>query len=172
MWVRKARTLSVKVPAGIDEGDQIRLAGEGETGGRGGVPGDLYVQIHLRPHPIFKRDSDDLYCEMPLSFVNLALGGELEIPTLDGRAKLKIPPESQTERVFRLRGKGVRNVRSGRVGDLFCKVSAETPVNLTRRQKELLREFDEVTRSGGARHSPRESSWTDKLKSFFDDIVT
>ncbi len=165
--LRHTKTLSVKVPAGIDEGDQIRLAGEGQAGEHGGPPGDLYVEIHIQPHAIFRREGDDLYCEMPVHFSTLALGGELEIPTLDGRASLKIPPETQTEKVFRLRGKGVRSVRAGRVGDLYCRVTAETPVNLTERQKELLREFDCLTGEGGSRHNPREQSWLDKLKAFF-----
>ena len=169
--LRETKTLSVKVPAGVDEGDQIRLSGEGETGGRGGVPGDLYVQVRLKSHPIFKRDGNDLYCEMPVSFSTLALGGELEIPTLDGRARLKIPAESQTERVFRLKGKGVKNVRGGMVGELYCKISVETPVNLTRKQRAMIEELDRLIRGGGSRHSPRERGWTSKLKSFFDDIV-
>ena len=168
---QKTKTLSVKVPAGVDDGDQIRLAGEGESGGKGGVAGDLYVVIRLKPHPIFNREGNDLYCEMPVSFSVLTLGGELEVPTLGGRAILKIPAESQTEKVFRLRNKGVKNVRNGVVGDLYCKVSIETPVNLTKQQKERLREFETSINNGGARHSPRSSSWTDKLKSFFDDIV-
>ncbi|MFQ5995515.1 MAG: molecular chaperone DnaJ [Acidiferrobacterales bacterium] len=165
--VKHTKTLSVKVPAGVDEGDQIRLAGEGEAGEQGGPHGDLYVEIRIKPHPIFRREGDDLYCEMPVSFVTAALGGELEIPTLDGRANLKIPAGTQSEKLFRLRHKGVRNVRSPQVGDLYCRVSIETPVNLTERQKTLLREFDSVTRKGGARHNPREQSWLDKLKAFF-----
>ena len=164
--VQQTKTLSVKVPAGVDEGDQIRLSGEGEAGESGGPPGDLYVQMRLKPHPIFKREGDDLYCEMPLNFSTAALGGELEIPTLDGRANLKIPAGTQSEKLFRLRNKGVKNVRNSHVGDLYCRVSLETPVNLTVRQKELLKEFDELTREGGAKHNPREQSWIDKLKSF------
>jgi len=160
------KTLSVKVPAGVDEGDQIRLAGEGEAGEHGGPAGDLYVQVRLKPHDIFKRDGDDLHCEMPISFVMATLGGETEIPTLDGRAALKIPAGTQTGKVFRLRGKGVRNVRSGSLGDLYCHASVETPVNLNKRQKELLEEFEASLREGGARHSPREQSWVDRLKSF------
>ncbi|GMR19535.1 MAG: molecular chaperone DnaJ [Gammaproteobacteria bacterium] len=165
--VKHTKTLSVKVPAGVDEGDQIRLGNEGEAGENGGPAGDLYVQIRLKPHAIFQRDGDDLYCDMPVSFATATLGGELEIPTLDSRANLKIPAGTQSEKLFRLRGKGVRNVRSGHVGDLYCKLSVETPVNLTAKQKELLRELDELTREGGARHHPREQSWTDKLKGFF-----
>lgn len=170
--VQKTKTLQVKVPAGVDEGDQIRLAGEGEAAAGGGATGDLYVQIGLKPHSIFSRDGDNLYCEVPVSFSAATLGGSLGIPTLGGRANLKIPPESQSEQVFRLRGKGVRNVRNGAVGDLFCKMKVETPVNLTRKQKELLSEFDRLTGEGGDRHRPREGSWTGKLKSFFEDIVS
>ncbi len=164
--VKHTKTLSVKVPAGVDEGDQIRLAGEGESGENGGPSGDLYVQIHLKPHAIFKREGDDLHCEMPISFATATLGGDVEVPTLEGRANLKIPAGTQTSKVFRLRAKGVTNVRNGHVGDLYCHTSIETPVNLTKRQKELLEEFDVITREGGAKHSPREQSWVDKLKSF------
>jgi len=164
--VKHTKTLSVKVPAGVDEGDQIRLAGEGEVGENGGQSGDLYVQIHLKPHSIFKRDGDDLHCEMPISFAMATLGGDVEIPTLDGRATLKIPAGTQTDKMFRLRGKGVTNVRTGHEGDLYCHTSVETPVNLTKRQKELLEEFDALVRTGGARHYPREQSWMDKIKSF------
>ncbi|MHB1516046.1 MAG: molecular chaperone DnaJ [Acidiferrobacteraceae bacterium] len=167
--VRSDKTLSVKVPAGIDEGDQIRLAGEGEAGEHGGPPGDLYVQVKIKPHPLFRREGDDLHCEMPVSFVIAALGGEVGIPTLDGRANLKIPPETQSDKVFRLRGKGVRNVRGGQVGDLYCRLTIETPVKLTKRQKELLHEFDTLVREGGERHNPREQSWLDKIKSFFNE---
>lgn len=169
--VKHTKTLSVKVPAGVDDGDQIRLAGEGEAGEQGGPAGDLYVEIRIKPHPIFKREGDDLYCEMPVSFVTAALGGELEIPTLGGRASLKIPPETQTEKLFRLRGKGVKGVRSGHTGDLYCRVTVETPVNLTEHQKQLLSEFDRLTREGGARHNPREQSWLDRLKGFFSSSV-
>ena len=165
--IKKTKTLSVKVPAGVDDGDQIRLAGEGEAGENGGPAGDLYVQMSLKPHPIFSRQGDDLYCDMPVSFVTTSLGGELEIPTLSGRANIKIPAGTQSEKLFRLRGKGVKNVRSGHVGDFYCKVSVETPVNLTAKQRELLEEFAKLTREGGAKHSPREQSWTDKLKQFF-----
>ena len=169
--VQKTKTLQVKVPAGVDDGDQIRLAGEGQ-GSTTGNSGDLYVQIRIRQHPIFSRDGDNLYCEMPVSVAMSALGGEIEIPTLNGRAQLKIPSESQSERVFRLRSKGVRNVRSGEVGDLYCKIKLEIPVNLSRKQKDILREFDRALKEGGERHTPRESSWSDRLKSFFNDIVT
>jgi len=164
--IKASKTLSVKVPAGVDEGDQIRLAGEGEAGENAGTAGDLYVQVRLKPHDLFKRDGDDLHCEMPVSFATATLGGDIEIPTLDGRASLKIPTGTQTGKVFRLRGKGVRNVRSHATGDLYCHASVETPVHLNKRQKELLEEFEVSLREGGARHSPREQSWVEKLKSF------
>lgn len=165
--VRRNKTLSVKVPAGVDEGDQIRLSGEGEVGERGGPAGDLYVQIGLKAHPIFNREGDDLHFDMPIDFAIATLGGELEIPTLNGKAKLKIPAGTQSEKLFRLRGKGVRNVRNGHVGDLYCKISIETPVKLTGKQKELLKEFSVLTKEGGARHNPREQSWLGALKQFF-----
>jgi molecular chaperone DnaJ len=165
--VQKTKTLNVKVPPGVDEGDQIRLAGEGEAGEHGGPSGDLYVQVRLKPHPVFKREADNLYCEMPVSFATATLGGELEVPTLDGKASVKIPPGTQSEKTFRLRGKGVRNVRSGETGDLYCRVSVEVPVNLTARQKELLDEFDKLVQEGGARHSPRTQSWFDKIRELF-----
>lgn len=166
--VQKTKTLSVKVPAGVDQGDQIRLAGEGEAGEKGGPAGDLYVQVKLKSHDIFRREEDNLYCEMPISMTVATLGGELEVPTLDGRASIKIPAGTQSEKLFRLKGKGVKNVRSGRVGDLYCRVSLETPVNLTPAQEKLLKEFDDLIREGGARHNPRTDSWLDKIKHFFD----
>lgn len=171
--VKENKKLSVKIPAGVDEGDQIRLSGEGEGAGGGGVNGDLYVSVSLKTHSIFTRDGVDLHCTVPISYATLALGGELEVPTLEGRAKLKVPAGTQSGKMFRLRGKGVKNVRNaGFVGDLYCEVVVETPVNLTKRQKELLQELDETIHEGGSKHSPQESSWTDKIKSFFDDIVT
>ncbi len=165
--VNQHKTLSVKIPSGIDEGDRIRLSGEGEPGVNGGPAGDLYVQIHLKPHQVFQRDHDDLHCEMPVSCTPAALGGEIEIPTLDGMAKLKIPSETQTGKVFRLRAKGIKGVRSHNHGDLMCHVVVETPVNLTERQRELLREFDDISRSNSARHNPKAQSWMDKVKDFF-----
>ena len=168
--VKQHKTLSVKIPAGVDEGDRIRLAGEGEHGVNGGPPGDLYVQIHLRQHAVFTRDHNDLHCEMPICFTTAALGGEIEIPTLDGAAGIKIPPETQSGRVFRLRGKGIKGVRSHTHGDLMCHVVVETPVNLTERQKELLRELEESTgHDNGGKHNPRAKSWMDKVKEFFGD---
>jgi len=167
---KQHKTLSVKIPAGVDEGERLRLAGEGEHGVNGGPPGDLYVQIHLKQHPVFTRDHNDLHCEMPISFTTAALGGEIEIPTLDGAAAIRIPPETQSGRVFRLRGKGIKGVRGNTHGDLMCHVVVETPVNLTERQKELLRELEESTGSdNGAKHNPRAKSWMDKVKEFFGD---
>lgn len=165
----KRKTLSVKIPAGVDTGDRIRLTGEGEAGINGGPPGDLYVQVEVNDHPIFVRDGRHLYCEVPISFADAALGGELEVPTLDGRVKLKIPTETQTGKVFRLRGKGVTQVRGGGVGDLLCKVVVETPVKLTDKQKDLLREFKESL-NGSDRHSPKEKSWFDGVRDFFDGL--
>ena len=167
--VEDQKTLSVKVPAGVDTGDRIRLAGEGEAGQNGGPPGDLYVQVAVREHKIFSRDGRNLYCEVPISFSDAALGGELEVPTLDGRVKLKIPEETQTGRLFRLRGKGVTPVRGGAPGDLMCRVVVETPVNLSKKQKDLLREFhDSLEASGG--QAPKKESWFEGVKSFFDDM--
>ncbi|MDP2171676.1 MAG: molecular chaperone DnaJ [Rhodocyclaceae bacterium] len=165
--IKQHKTLSVKIPSGIDEGDRIRLSGEGEHGVNGGPPGDLYVQIHIKPHQVFQRDHDDLHCEMPVSFTAAALGGEIEIPTLDGVAKLKVPAETQTGKVFRLRGKGIKGVRSAAHGDLLCHVVVETPVSLTDRQKELLREFEEISQGNAATHHPKAQGWLDKVKDFF-----
>jgi molecular chaperone DnaJ len=168
--VTKEKTLSVKVPPGVDNGDRIRLAGEGEAGEKGGAPGDLYVEIHVREHPIFTREGNHLYCDVPISFVTAALGGELEIPTLTDRVNLRVPTETQTGKLFRLRGKGVRSVRTGEIGDLICRVVVETPVHLNRKQKELLREFEQLMSENGHRHSPKTSSWLDGVKRFFEGI--
>ncbi|PHQ55278.1 MAG: molecular chaperone DnaJ [Porticoccus sp.] len=167
--VQESKTLSVKVPAGVDTGDRIRLAGEGEAGPEGGPPGDLYVQIHVREHSLFRREGRNLYCEVPISIVDAILGGEIEVPTLDGRVKLKIPPETQTDRVFRLRGKGVASVRGGGPGDLLCRVVLETPVNLNAEQKELLRQLQESLEKG--KHSPKRASWFEGVKKFFDGFT-
>ncbi|CAI3802860.1 MULTISPECIES: molecular chaperone DnaJ [Rheinheimera] len=170
--VEKTKTLSVKIPAGVDTGDRIRLAGEGEAGQFGAPAGDLYVQVHVKDHPIFVRDGNNLYCDVPISFSTAALGGEIDVPTLDGRVKLKIPAETQTEKMFRLRGKGVQSVRGGGVGDLVCKVVVETPVNLSDKQKDLLRQLDESW--GGdseAKHRPKSKGFFDGVKKFFDDLT-
>src|SRR5688572_2123000 len=166
--VKLQKTLAVKIPAGVDEGDRVRLSGEGEPGVNGGPPGDLYVQVHVKPHGVFQRDHDDLHCEMPISITTAALGGEIGIPTLDGSAKVRIPAETQTGKTFRIKGKGIKGVRSQEPGDLFCHVVVETPVSLTSRQRELLREFDSISAQDSARHNPRAKGWFDKVKEFFD----
>jgi molecular chaperone DnaJ len=166
--VKLQKTLSVKIPAGVDEGDRVRLSGEGEPGVNGGPPGDLYVQVHIKPHAVFQRDHDDLHCEMPVSITTAALGGELSIPTLDGSASIRVPAETQSGKTFRLKGKGIKGVRSREPGDLFCHVVVETPVNLNERQRQLLREFDSITAQDSARHNPRAKGWLDKVKEFFD----
>jgi len=168
--IRKTKTLSVKVPAGVDDGDRIRLSGEGEAGRNGGPPGDLYVEIRVHSHKLFTRDGADLACEVPISVATATLGGEVELPTLDGNVALKVPAGTQSGRVFRLRGKGVTTVRDSRQGDLFAKVAVETPVNLSAEQKDLLHRFDESIRAGGEKHSPRAGGWLDTVKRFFDRI--
>ena len=168
--VEKTRKLSVKVPPGVDTGDRIRLSGEGEAGPEGGPPGDLFVQMSVRQHNIFERDGKNLYCEVPITFVTAALGGELEVPTLDGRVKLKIPAETQTGKLFRLRGKGVKPVRGGSVGDLLCRAVVETPVNLNKEQKALLQQFEKSLGQDGNAQSPRQSSWFEGVKNFFEDM--
>ncbi|TCS43243.1 molecular chaperone DnaJ [Reinekea marinisedimentorum] len=163
----ETKTLNVKVPPGVDTGDRIRLSGEGEAGRNGGPAGDLYVEVHVRKHDIFERDGANLYCEVPISITEAALGGELEVPTLEGRVKLKIPHETQTGKLFRLRGKGVKPVRGHVVGDLMCRVVVETPVNLTARQKELLNELQESL--SGKKHSPKSKGWFEGVKRFFNE---
>ncbi len=165
---KRNKTLEVKIPAGIDDGMRIRSTGNGEPGMNGGPPGDLYVEIHIQQHPVFQRDGDDLHCEMPISFAKAALGGEIEVPTLSGKVSFSVPEGTQTGKTFRLRGKGIKGVRSGFPGDLFCHVLVETPVKLTDKQKDLLREFETLTVAGGAKHSPQSKSWMDKVKEFFE----
>ena len=165
--VKRHKTLSVKIPAGVDQDDRIRLTGEGEAGLNGGPQGDLYVVVNLRRHAVFQRDNSDLHCEMPISFTTAALGGEIEIPTLDGHATVKIPPETQTGQVFRLRNKGIKAVRSSVHGDLFCHVAIETPVSLTARQRELLREFEAINAENPGAHNPRAKNWFDRVREFF-----
>ena len=166
--IKRNKTLEVKIPAGIDNGMRIRSSGNGEPGTNGGPPGDLYVEIHIKPHEVFQREGDDLHCEMPISFVKAALGGEIEVPTLGGKVSFTIPEGTQTGKTFRLKGKGVKGVRSGYAGDLFCHVVVETPVRLTERQKEMLREFENSMSEGGSKHSPQSKSWKDKVKEFFE----
>lgn len=163
--VEESKTLSVKIPPGVDTGDRVRLSGEGEAGPGGGPQGDLYVQVMVKEHEIFKREGRDLYCEVPISIIDAALGGELEVPTLGGKVKLKVPEETQTGRLFRLRGKGVTPVRGGATGDLLCRVMVETPVNLNKRQKDLLKEF-QVSMEDGS-NSPQKNNWFEKVKKFF-----
>jgi molecular chaperone DnaJ len=169
--VQETKTLSAKIPAGVDTGDRIRLAGEGEAGERGGPAGDLYIEIRVKEHDIFTRDGANLYCEVPISFVTACLGDVIQVPTLDGEVKLTIPPETQTGKSFRLRGKGVKQVRGGAVGDLLCKVKIETPVQLTKEQKALIEKLGESLSSGGKHHSPQEHSWIDGVKNFFDKLT-
>ncbi|MGB1199761.1 MAG: molecular chaperone DnaJ [Thalassotalea sp.] len=168
--VEKTKTLSVKIPPGVDTGDRIRLSGEGEAGEHGAPAGDLYVQANVRDHKIFVRDENNLYCEVPIGFTSAALGGEIEVPTLEGKVKLKIPKETQTGKMFRLRGKGVKSVRSSSVGDLMCKVVIETPVNLSGDQADLLRQLDEKMGKSSKKHSPKETGFFDGVKKFFDDL--
>ena len=167
--VEETKTLSVKIPAGVDTGDRIRLSGEGDLGVKGGPAGDLYVVVNVLPHDIFERDGADLYCEVPINIADAALGGELEVPTLDGRVKLKIPEGTQTGKMFRLRGKGVKPVRGHAVGDLMCRVVVETPVKLDKRQREMLEEF-RTSLQGDASHSPKASGFFEGVKRFFNDL--
>lgn len=165
--LKRQKTLEVRIPAGIDDGMRIRSAGNGEPGTNGGPPGDLFIEIRLKKHEIFERDGDDLHCSVPISFTTAALGGEVEVPTLQGKAAIDLPEGTQTGKQFRLRGKGIKGVRSSYPGDLYCHISVETPVKLTEHQRKLLKEFDESLKKGGARHSPGGESWTDKLRGFF-----
>lgn len=168
--VQKNKTLSVKIPPGVDTGDRIRLANEGEAGEHGAPAGDLYVQVNVKDHPIFVRDENNLYCEVPICFTAAALGGEIEVPTLGGKVNLKIPKETQTGKMFRLRGKGVKSVRSSVIGDLMCKVVIETPVNLSKDQTELLKQLDEAMGKKRSHHSPKETGFFNSVKQFFDDL--
>lgn len=168
--VRENKKLTVKIPAGVDVNDRVRLSGEGEAGVFGGSSGDLYVQISIKTHAIFERHDRDLSCEVPISFVTATLGGEIEVPTLEGRVTLKIPAETQTGKSFRLRGKGIQSARSHGKGDLLCKVIVETPVQLDKQQKELLAQFQQALSESKHSHSPRSSTWFDGVKKFFEDM--
>jgi molecular chaperone DnaJ len=165
--IKKTKTLEVKIPAGIDGGMRIRSSGNGEPGTNGGPPGDLYIEIRLKKHDIFERDGDDLHCSVPISMVTAALGGEIDVPTLEGKAAIDLPEGTQTGKQFRLRGKGIKGVRGSYPGDLYCHITVETPVKLTEHQRKLLKELDESFKKGGSKHSPTGDSWTDRLKSFF-----
>jgi molecular chaperone DnaJ len=166
--IKKQKTLEVKIPAGIDDGMRIRSTGNGEPGTNGGPPGDLFIEIRIKKHDIFERDGDDLHCSVPISFTTAALGGEIRVPTLGGEAAIDIPEGTQNDKQFRLRGKGVKGVRSSFPGDLYCHITVETPVKLTEHQRKLLKELDESLKKGGNKHSPVEGGWTDKLKRFFN----
>jgi molecular chaperone DnaJ len=165
--IKRQKTLEVKIPAGIDGGMRIRSAGNGEPGTNGGPPGDLYIEIRLKKHDIFERDGDDIHCSVPISMVTAALGGEIDVPTLSGKAAIDIPEGTQTGKQFRLRGKGIKGVRASYPGDLYCHIAVETPVKLSEHQRKLLRELDESFKKGGSKHSPTGDSWSDRLKSFF-----
>ena len=169
--VRKQKTLAVKIPAGVDTGDRIRLTGEGEAGVNGGPAGDLYVQVSVRDHRIFKRDGADLYCEVPIDFTVAALGGEIEVPTLDGRVKLRIPDGTQTGKLFRLKGKGVKPIRSHAPGDMLCRIVIETPVHLTAKQKELLKDFQASLDGEDRKQSPNKDSFLSGVRKFFDEMT-
>jgi len=170
--VRRSKRLAVKIPAGVDTGDRIRLSGEGESGRNGGPPGDLYVEVHVREHEIFDRDGADLLCKVPISFAAAVLGGNVDVPTLDGHVSLKIPAETQSGTQFRLRDKGVKPVRGGLRGDLFCTVVVETPVKLSGDQREMLRKFDESLKKDGSKHTPRGESFLEGVKRFFSSEPT
>ncbi|HEY1069628.1 MAG TPA: molecular chaperone DnaJ [Thermomonas sp.] len=171
--VEEDKTLQVRIPAGVDSGDRIRLAGEGEAGPAGAPPGDLYVEVRVRPHDIFERDGDDLHCEVPIRISQAALGDTVRVPTLGGEVELRIPSETQSGRVFRLRDRGVKSVRSRQPGDLYCKVVVETPVNLTAEQRELLEQFEATFVGEGARrHSPKSSTFLDGVRGFWDRMVS
>lgn len=171
--VEEEKVLSVKIPAGVDNGDRIRLAGEGEAGPAGAPPGDLYVEVRVREHAIFQRDGDDLHCEVPIRITQAALGDSVRVGTLDGEAEIRIPAETQTGKLFRLRGKGVRSVRSRVPGDLYCRVVVETPVNLTAEQRKLLEQFEATFVGEEARkHSPKSATFIDGVKSFWDRMTS
>ncbi|ARU04012.1 molecular chaperone DnaJ [Comamonas serinivorans] len=165
--IKSHKTLEVKIPAGIDDGMRIRSTGNGEPSPNGGPPGDLYIEVRVKKHDIFERDGDDLHCEVPISFTAAALGGEIEVPTLGGKAVIDIPDGTQTGKQFRLRGKGIKGLRGSYPGDLYCHVAVETPVKLTEHQRKLLKELDESLKKGGGKHTPSGDTWRDKLKAFF-----
>jgi molecular chaperone DnaJ len=165
--VRQTKNLSVKIPAGIDNGDRIRLSGEGEAGQNGGPSGDLFVEIRVKHHDVFSRDGNDLRMDIPVSYAMATLGGDIEVPTLSGKVKLSIPAETQTGKIFRIRGRGIKALRSKQIGDLLCKIVVETPVKLTDEQKERLKDFDKALQDGGDKHRPKSKSWVEMAKSFF-----
>ncbi|HEU5297654.1 MAG TPA: molecular chaperone DnaJ [Burkholderiaceae bacterium] len=165
--VKKQKTLEVKIPAGINEGMRIRSVGNGEPGTNGGPPGDLYIEIRIKQHEIFERDGDDLHCTVPVTLTLAALGGSIAVPTLAGRAEIELPEGTQHGKTFRLRGKGIKGIRSSYPGDLYCHITVETPVRLTEHQRKLMKELDESLKKGGERHSPNAKTWTDRVKDLF-----
>ena len=168
--VQKERAISIKIPAGVDQDDRIRLSSEGEAGMKGGPPGDLYVDVNIKSHPIFKREGSNLFCEVPISFTKAALGGTVEVPTIDGAVNLTIPTETQSGEVFRLRGKGVQSYRDRVLGDLFCNIQIETPVNLNADQKNILKSFEESISKSKKEHRPNKNKWTESVKNFFNRL--
>ena len=168
--VQKERAISIKIPPGVDQDDRIRLSSEGEAGMKGGPPGDLYVDVNIRSHPIFKREGSNLFCEVPISFTKAALGGTVEVPTIDGAVNLTIPTETQSGEVFRLRGKGVQSYRDRVLGDLFCNIQIETPVNLNADQKNILKSFEESISKSKKEHRPNKNKWTESVKNFFNRL--
>ena len=166
--IKQQKTLEIKIPQGIDDGMRIRSTGNGEPSPNGGPPGDLYIEIRIRKHDVFQRDGDDLHCVVPVSMTKAALGGDLEVPTLlQGKAVINLPEGTQSGKQFRLRGKGIKGVRSAITGDLYCHVQVETPVKLTEAQRKLMRELDELLEKGGSKHSPSAKTWFEKAKAFF-----
>jgi molecular chaperone DnaJ len=165
--IKRQKTLEVKIPAGINEGMRIRSAGNGEPGTNGGPAGDLYIEIRIKAHEIFERDGDDLHCTVPIGMTTAALGGSIEVPTLGSKAEIELPEGTQHGKTFRLRGKGIKGLRSSYPGDLYCHITVETPVKLTEPQRKLLKELDESFRRAGERHSPNAKSWTDRVKDIF-----
>jgi molecular chaperone DnaJ len=165
---KSQKTLEVKIPAGIDDGMRIRSAGNGEPGVNGGPSGDLYVEVHVKEHSVFERDGDDLHCQMPISFIDAALGGEIQVPTLSGKASFDVPEGTQSGKTFRLRSKGIRSLRTSLPGDLYIHVQVETPVKLNQEQKDILKQLDESLKLGGAKHNPQQKGWVDRVKDFFN----
>lgn len=165
---KSQKTLEVKIPAGIDDGMRIRSAGNGEPGVNGGPSGDLYVEVHIKAHPVFERDGDDLHCQMPISFIDAALGGEIQVPTLSGKASFDVPEGTQSGKTFRLRSKGIKSLRTSLPGDLYIHVQLETPVKLNQEQKDILKKLDESLKSGGSKHNPQQKGWVDRVKDFFN----
>jgi molecular chaperone DnaJ len=165
--LKKQKTLEVKIPAGINEGQRIALRGHGEPGMQGGPAGDLYVEIRIKQHDMFERDGDDLHCTVPIGLATAALGGAIVVPTLSGNAEIELPEGTQHGKTFRLRGKGIKGIRSSYPGDLYCHISVETPVKLTEHQRKLLKELDDSFKKGGDKHSPNAKSWTDRVKDIF-----